>query len=84
MDVMARAELKLRFASRREAQVMWGAVSADDPTSLDGQVEDDILHVIVPRATAPSVRVSLDDLLACLQAARGGSIISDDEGVEED
>lgn len=67
---MARAELRLRCASAEEARVLWEAVRVDDPGSVGGRVQGEDLVVTAGPLAATSLRVTLDDLLACLQAAR--------------
>jgi hypothetical protein len=70
--VKAKAELELDLGTSKRAEVLWDAVSADDPDSVRGRVEGETLHIDVGPAPAPSVRMTLDDVLACLQAASGG------------
>jgi hypothetical protein len=67
--VAARAEVVLQCASPREAQVLWDALSADDPGSVEGRVEGDRLVILVGPSSMASMRTTLDDLLACAQAA---------------
>lgn len=81
--VMVRAWLELRFASPEEARVVWDAVSADDPGSVDGRLDAEHLVVECGPAPVPTVRVTLDDLMACIQAAHGGALFehrAEDEG----
>lgn len=54
--------------------MLWGAVSVDDPGSVEGQVVGDDLVVRVGPLPAPSLRITMDDLLACIQAASGATI----------
>jgi tRNA threonylcarbamoyladenosine modification (KEOPS) complex Pcc1 subunit len=85
-DVTARAQLELRFPTPEEARVVWEAVSADDPGSVVGRVEDDRLVIETGPSTAASVRVTIDDLLACIQAATGGvvtNVVRGEEGDED-
>ena len=67
---IARAELRLRCVSAEEARVLWEAVRVDDPGSVEGRVQGEDLVVTAGPLAATSLRVTLDDLLACLQAAR--------------
>ena len=71
---LARAELRLHCGSPREAHVLWEAVSVDDPGSIEGRVVGDDLVVRVGPLPAPSLRITMDDLLACIQAASGSTI----------
>ncbi len=70
---LARATVQLRCRSPEEARVLWDAVRADDPGSVDGRIEDDLLVITAGPDPMPSLRVTLDDLLACLQAASGAT-----------
>ena len=63
--VAVRAEVVLQCASPREAQVLWGALSADDPGSVEGRVEGDRLVILAGPSPMASLRTTLDDLLAC-------------------
>ncbi len=70
---MARATVQLRCRSPEEARVLWDAVRADDPGSVEGRIEDSKLVITAGPDPMPSLRVTLDDLLACLQAASGAT-----------
>jgi hypothetical protein len=70
-DAMARATIQLRCRSPEEARVLWDAVRADDPGSVEGRIEGDHLVITAGPDPMPSLRVTLDDVLACLQAAAG-------------
>jgi hypothetical protein len=70
---MARATIQLRCRSAEEARVLWDAVRADDPGSVEGSVEGDLLVITAGPDPMPSLRVTLDDVLACLQAASGAT-----------
>lgn len=70
---MARATLQLRCRSPEEARVIWDAVRTDDPGSVEGRIEGDLLVITAGPDPMPSLRVTLDDLLACLQAASGAT-----------
>ena len=77
----ARAELTLCCGSPEEAEVLWRSLSADDPGSVEGRVEGIRLVIRTGPAPIASVRVTLDDLLACAQAATGTvAIEGPDEG----
>ena len=81
--MMTRARLELRFGSPEEASVVWDAVSADDPGSVEGRLDGGLLVVECGPAPASSVRVTVDDLLACIQSAHGGALAQrggDDDG----
>lgn len=69
----ASARLFVEAGSPQRAQVLWDAVSADDPGSVEGRVEGDRLVITAGPAPGPSLRVTLDDVLACLQAASGAA-----------
>jgi hypothetical protein len=75
---MARATVQLRCRSPEEARVLWDAVRADDPGSVDGRVDGDSLVIRAGPDPMPTLRVTLDDLLACLQAASGATDASTD------
>ena len=60
---LARATIQLRCHSPREARVLWDAVRA----------EGDILVITAGPDPMPSLRVTLDDVMACLQAASGAT-----------
>ena len=70
---LARATIQLRCHSPREARVLWDAVRADDPGSVEGRIEGDILVITAGPDPMPSLRVTLDDVMACLQAASGAT-----------
>jgi hypothetical protein len=70
---MAKATVQLRCRSAEEARVLWDAVRADDPGSVDGRVDGDLLVITAGPDPMASLRVTLDDVLACLQAAAGAS-----------
>ncbi len=70
---MARATIKLRCRSPGEARVLWDALRADDPGSVEGRIEGDLLVITAGPHPMPSLRVTLDDVLACLQAALGAT-----------
>ena len=70
---LARAELSLQCGSSEEARVLWEAIRADDPGSVEGRVEDDRLVILAGPVPMPSLRITLDDLLACIQAASGAT-----------
>ena len=70
---MARATVRLRCRSPEEATILWDAVRADDPGSVEGRIDGDLLVITAGPDPMPSLRVTLDDLLACLQAASGAS-----------
>jgi len=78
----ARAELSLQCASSDEARVLWEAVRADDPGTVEGRVEGDRLVIVAGPAQMPSLRITLDDLLACIQAASGATAATGSEEVE--
>jgi hypothetical protein len=65
----ARAELTICCGSPEEAEVLWRSLSADDPGSVEGRVEGSRLVLRTGPAPIASVRTTLDDLLACAQAA---------------
>jgi hypothetical protein len=73
---MARATVQLSCRTPGEAQVLWDAVRADDPGSVEGQVEGSTLVIRAGPDPMPSLRVTLDDLLACLQAASGATEVT--------
>ncbi len=70
---MARATVQLRCRSPEEARVIWDAVRTDDPGSVEGRIEGDLLVITAGPDPMPSLRVTLDDVLACLQAASGAT-----------
>lgn len=83
---LARAELSLQCRSSEEARVLWEAIRADDPGTVEGRVEDDRLVIMAGPVSMPSLRITLDDLLACIQAASGATAVtaaSDATGSEE-
>jgi len=69
--IMARATIRLRCRCHEQAQVLWDSVRADDPGTVDGRIEDDVLVITAGPDPMPSLRATLDDVLACLQAASG-------------
>ena len=79
---MARAELTLQCGSSREARVLWEAIRADDPGTVTGQAEEARLVIKAGPAPIPSLRVTLDDLLACIQAASGATAATESGEVE--
>ncbi len=79
---LARAELSLQCGSSDEARVLWEAVRADDPGAVEGRVEDDRLVIIAGPVAMPSLRITLDDLLACIQAASGATAATGSGEVE--
>ena len=70
---MARATVQLGCRAPAEARILWDAVRADDPGSVDGRVEGDLLIITAGPDPMPTLRVTMDDLLACLQAASGAT-----------
>jgi len=70
---MARATIQFRCRTPGEASVLWDAVRTDDPGSVEGRIEDDLLVITAGPSPMPSLRVTLDDVLACLQAASGAA-----------
>ena len=79
---LARAELSLQYGSPEEARVLWEAVRADDPGTVEGRVEDDRLVIMAGPAPMPSLRITLDDLLACIQTASGATAATGSGEVE--
>lgn len=79
---LARAELSLQCGSSDEAGILWEAVRADDPGSIEGRVEDDRLVIMAGPVPMPSLRITLDDLLACIQAASGATDATESGEVE--
>ena len=79
---LARAELSLQYGSPEEARVLWEAVRADDPGTIEGHVEDDCLIIKAGPVPTPSLRITLDDLLACIQVASGASAATGSGEVE--
>jgi hypothetical protein len=77
---MARAELVVPCASLQAARVLWEAISADDPGTVTVTIEDHRLVLRAGPSPVASLRVTMDDLLACLQAARGAADMGTDEG----
>jgi len=73
----AKATLQLRARDGEQARVLWDAVRADDPGSVEGSVEDGVLTITAGPDRIASLRVTLDDVLACLQAASGASTATD-------
>lgn len=82
---MARATVRLTCRSPEEAGVLWEAVRADDPGSVLGTVEGNVLVITAGPDPMPSLRTTLDDVLACLQAASGATGVtgSADTDIEE-
>ncbi len=74
----ATATLQLRCRDADQAGVLWDAVRADDPGSVRGSVVDGVLTITAGPDRIASLRVTLDDVLACLQAASGTSLATDD------
>ena len=81
--VQARAEVVVQCTSSGEAQVLWDSLSADDPGSVEGLVEGDRLRLRVGPAAMASLRTTLDDLLACAQAASGAAAAQGPSGVRD-
>ena len=79
---LARAELSLQCGSSKEARVLWEAIRADDPGTVEGRVEDDRLVILAGPVPMPSLRITLDDLLACIQAASGATAATGSGEVE--
>lgn len=79
---LARASLDLGCRSPEEAGVLWEAVRTDDPGAVEGRVEGDRLLIEAGPASLPSLRITLDDLLACIQAASGAAQAAEDEEVD--
>ena len=77
---MARATVQLRCRSPEEARVLWDAVRADDPGSVEGRIDGDLLLITAGPDPMPSLRITLDDLLACLQAASGATYATTEVG----
>lgn len=75
---MARATVQLQCRSPEEARVLWDAVRADDPGSVEGRIDGDALVITAGPDPMPTLRATLDDLLACLQAASGATDVSAD------
>ncbi len=50
-----------------------GAIRADDPGTVEGRVEGERLVILAGPVPMPSLRITLDDLLACIQAASGAT-----------
>jgi hypothetical protein len=66
----------LRRAGRtaREAEALLAAVRADTPEYVHLSVDGRTLRVGLPAASATSARATLEDLLACLQAAERAAL----------
>ncbi len=79
---LARASLDLGCRSPEEAGVLWEAVRTDDPGAVEGRVEGDRLLIEAGPAPLPSLRITLDDLLACIQAASGAAQATEGEEVD--
>ena len=71
--VRARAQLTVECGSQARARVLWEAVSTDDPGAVLGRLDGTRLVIDAGPASAPSLRVTLDDVLACLQVASGAA-----------
>lgn len=76
----ARATLQLSCRDGEQARVLWEAVRADDPGSVGGSIDGDVLTITAGPDRIASLRVTVDDVLACLQAASGASTVTDDAG----
>lgn len=61
--------LERRYASAAQAQRLWRAIATDHPEYVTGGVDHERLVLEVRGPSAASVRMSIDDLLACLIAA---------------
>ena len=61
--------LERRYRSASEAEAVWRAVAADDPGFVSGHVDGDRLVIEGASPSAASLRMTLDDLIACLAAA---------------
>ena len=62
--------------------MLWAAVGTDDPGAVEGGVEGDRLLIQAGPAPMASLRITLDDLLACIQAASGAAQATEDEEVD--
>ncbi len=62
--------------------MLWEAIRTDDPGAVEGRVEGDRLLIEAGPAPLPSLRITLDDLLACIQAASGAAQAAEDEEVD--
>jgi hypothetical protein len=67
----AKATLQLRCPSPDVARVLWEAVGADDPGTIEGSIDGVMLTITAGPDRIASLRVTLDDTLACLQVASG-------------
>jgi hypothetical protein len=61
--------LERRYRSRSEAERVWRAVAADNPEFVAGAVDGERLTITASSASPASLRMTLDDLIACLAAA---------------
>jgi len=61
--------LERRYRSHPEAERVWRAVAADNPGYVSGHVDADRLVIEAASPSAASLRMTLDDLIACLAAA---------------
>jgi hypothetical protein len=66
-------DLTLTCSTPEEARAVWAALEADDPGSIQGEVDGAIIRVRVGPANLSSLRVTIDDVLSCFQAARGAA-----------
>ncbi len=66
-------ELTLTCSTPEEARAVWAAVSADDPGSVQGEVDGATIRISVGPASLSSLRTTIDDVMACFQAARGAA-----------
>jgi len=73
---MAKATIQLRCRSPEEAHVLWDALRTDDPGFIEGRVEDNVLMISAGPDPMPSLHATLDDVLACLQAASGATNVT--------
>lgn len=76
--MMAKATIQLRCRSPEEARVLWDAVRTDDPGTVDGRIEDSALVITAGPDPMLSLRVTLDDVMACLQVASGATDVTTD------
>ena len=71
--VRGTVELVLRCSTPREAEAVWAALAADDPGSIQGEVEGPVIRITVGPAGLASLRATIDDVLACFTAAVGAA-----------
>ncbi|RZD33976.1 MAG: hypothetical protein CXT72_06950 [Methanobacteriota archaeon] len=68
--------------SRSRAEALLAGISADDPESFDAKIIDvgngTELRITVVGTSLKTVRMTMDDLLACLSAADSGLDAIDD------